>query len=537
MEHGKLVDTKQFEIDHSTVSRVVKAFKETQTAQRQRRADSGRKAKTTDSVKAIYSGRGQKVKFSAWFIEQAMKWTGLRVFKIEKADSLPQRVCLDCVELTIDAFRYINRVRDADQLLKNSLLIKNNTPTTSDTVITEYVVDLAATSKSEPDNDEQREYIHSEVREQVSYPDAVAIEYLDSLSETTSSKLIDLLIESVHDEGSEKWLKIKLDPDGAQVLQHSENDTSTDEEETSFTYVEPHHVDLKTELNISEGKVVRCCIRKCQLRFRSREELLRHGAETHAGNKSIVNSAQLFEYRLDDQPIKICCGCEATFKTVEELFQHGVDMHQNQYSYASDGRENQCNICYQYFKSNTTLRNHQILVYKPRAFFCPECNKGFECPSKLSNHQATHTTERNFACETCGSKFKTPADLRGHQRMHQEKALICSVCGLRFYKKSHLKSHLKTHDDQAYEFACSICSKQFKEKSNWKNHLKVHTKETPFRCQYCNKNFRYTSDRKRHEISHTGIYPHKCSICNKPFIRKNQLRQHERTCSTAPRTE
>ncbi|XP_055545600.1 gastrula zinc finger protein XlCGF48.2-like [Wyeomyia smithii] len=508
---------------------------------------------------------------------------------IDEADCLPQQACMDCIELTIDAYNYVNRVRYANDLLNKSVSKEETRISNFDqlnNVLTASISSDETVSKDDSENENTQEYVYSEA-EETPVPEAATLEDSKPQPESTSGKLISLLVESIHDKGSEKWLKIKLDPDGAQVLEHSENEDSTDVEEASF---EPQHIDLTTALNINDNQIIRCCIRKCQLKCRTRAELLRHGAEVHASNRTVNDPNRLFEcvvcyrrfetrtnlvhhlkkmirdyccyicnsyfdtpkdrnnhiknshqnitrvvptYRLEEQPIKICCGCEATFKTVEELFQHGVDVHQHQYSYANDGREIQCNICYQYFKSNITLRNHQILVYKPKVFFCPECDKAFECPSKLANHTTTHRIERNYACEVCNNCFKTPADLRGHKRIHQEKALICNVCGSRFHKKSQLKSHLKTHDDQAYEFACSICSKQFKEKSNWKNHLKVHTKETPFQCQYCDKRFRYGSDRKRHEISHTGNYPHKCSTCGKAFIRANQLKVHERVCSMA----
>lgn len=348
-------------------------------------------------------------------------------------------------------------------------------------------------------------------------------------------------------------------------------------------YVESEHVKLEPG---DENRVVRCCSQKCRLAFRTRDELVEHGSVAHSADRSndkvdknsfeCVICFQRFEsrqnllchlrrlvrdyrcilcnsyfdtpqdrtihirtnhrnlsasrYRLEDQPVKICCGCEAKFSTAEDLYQHGIDQHFNQPSFPEVDWGHQCNVCFKFFKTKISLRNHQTLVYKPKIYPCRICGKAFECPSKLANHEPIHRTERNFACSTCGGTFKTATDLRGHQRIHQEKSLVCNVCGAKFHKKSHLKSHLKTHDDNAYHYPCSLCPRKFKEKSNWKNHLKVHTQEKPFKCQYCQKEFRYATDKKRHEMSHTGNYPHKCDGCGKAFTRGNLLQAHIRVC-------
>lgn len=87
---------RQLGITHTTVSRVVKSFKESQTTER--RAGSGRKSKTADPVKArkvldyfkcnpnlSIRDAALKAKCSAWFVQQTMKRAGLRVFKVRKA--------------------------------------------------------------------------------------------------------------------------------------------------------------------------------------------------------------------------------------------------------------------------------------------------------------------------------------------------------------------------------------------------------------------------------------------------------------------
>ncbi|XP_065078530.1 uncharacterized protein LOC135701620 [Ochlerotatus camptorhynchus] len=87
---------RQLGVTHTTVSRVVKSFKESQTTVR--RVGSGRKSKTADPVNARkvldYFKRNPnlsirhaalKAKCSAWFVQQTMKRAELRVVKVRKA--------------------------------------------------------------------------------------------------------------------------------------------------------------------------------------------------------------------------------------------------------------------------------------------------------------------------------------------------------------------------------------------------------------------------------------------------------------------
>uniref|UniRef100_A0A1Q3EYD5 C2h2-type zn-finger protein n=1 Tax=Culex tarsalis TaxID=7177 RepID=A0A1Q3EYD5_CULTA len=488
-------------------------------------------------------------------------------------------VCPDCVELTLDAFNYTVRVRETEHRFKEEL---------------KPVEEIEPIEYVESDNEgEQVEVLDVLDAEGVELTEhsATAEETFDVLLdledetmkvlenevEDVSKELFNLFVDSIHQEGSEKWYKLKRDPDYGEVFK---------EKNTLIELLEEVESSDEDEPSEEADGIARCCNRNCKKIFRSRQELVSHGTQAHSASRFLdsnpfeclvcfqrfetrqallahlrrlirdyrcqfcnvyfnaprdktvhVNTSHLESktkarrIRVEEQPVKICCGCEATFESMEELFQHGVDVHQSQQpSFAEVDREHQCNICYKHFKNKSGVRTHQMLVYKPKVFSCYICSKAFECASKLSTHETTHIAERNFTCATCGAKFRTAGDLRGHQRVHQERKLVCSTCGARFHKPAHLRSHLKTHDANAYEYTCSFCPKQFKEKSNWKVHLKVHTGEKQYRCQYCTKVFRYATDRKRHEMSHTGNYPHGCKLCGKAFARPVQLQSHIKVC-------
>ncbi|XP_062546146.1 zinc finger protein 665-like [Armigeres subalbatus] len=539
-------------------------------------------AATVTESTSIFSERNGSILAEMVFFVSAVK--------INRTDPVTSLVCADCVELTLDAFQFVTRIREVDQHLRQFL----SEPDVSRDADCSKPVSKLLSSDHDIAHKRVGEECDTDIQEDAQNQfELVEIvdDCLEDEPEVESKKLISLLIESVNDTGSQKWSKIMtnyadiikehMNLPGNDLGLHDEAGSSEEEESSDF---EPKHIDYNPRLK-GEEQSIRCCRRGCRLVFKTRDELLEHGSSAHVDNRSLSNTKHSYEcvicfqrfesrrnllchlrrlvrdyrcnfcniyfnapqertshmrsnhpilpkpsYRLEDQPVKICCGCEEMFDNVAGLIQHGLEYHSKQPTYPGSEQGIQCGICYKFFKTKASLRNHQIMVYKPKNFACHTCGKAFECLSKLTNHETTHTTERKFACSICEGTFKTATDLRGHQRIHQEKNLACNVCGAKFRKKSQLTSHRKTHDDNAYEFACSLCPRKFKEKSNWKTHLKVHTQEKPYKCEYCPKAFRYVTDRKRHEMSHTGNYPYHCVDCGKAFTRGNLLQAHMLVC-------
>ncbi|ETN58790.1 hypothetical protein AND_009620 [Anopheles darlingi] len=336
----------------------------------------------------------------------------------------------------------------------------------------------------------------------------------------------------------------------------------------------------------------RCCGRRCWQTFNSREELEYHGAQNHAASNSnrahyddsygyecsicyrrfqrrsnLINHLRrvirdyecalckvIFDrpkdreqhmitqhqsylhakrrkrYELDQQPHKICCGCGDRFDTVPELLEHGTAAHaMHPHRQDSDGYDLQCEVCYRYFKHRTGLRNHQTAVYREKKLSCIQCGAAFSCQSKLESHEQTHAVDRSYVCEQCGKAFKTPAALRAHGQVHQERTLQCDICSHRVHKKSQLVQHLKRHEP-VLPIACALCPKRFRYQSNLVSHMRVHTGEKSYACRYCDRRFGYVSDRLKHERSHTGDYPYSCEVCGKKFVRPSSLQLHEASC-------
>ncbi|XP_052864150.1 zinc finger protein OZF-like [Anopheles cruzii] len=455
---------------------------------------------------------------------------------------IPVAMCLDCVEHTIDAYRFWKLVTNVEK----------------------EAVDNAAddgTSTNRPGTI------------------ALCIEPL-SIDETVSYEDVEYLLDEVQNESD--W---SATSDGRSSPDRSKPADAAGARSVERTALK--HVDyFPTRTNGSNP--FRCCGRKCMLTFSTRDELEKHGAEKHckpkvydesygyecyicfgrfrfrknlithlrrlvrdyecpvcskvfdrpkekgphmaAEHQAYLQSVRRKCYLLEEQQLKICCGCGARYDTVDELLEHGVSVHAQHPRNEDSGHNIQCGVCYKFFKTRICLRQHQTAVYRPKPFSCVRCGAAFDCPSKRQAHEKTHEVDRRFVCSECGASFKTDAARRGHQKIHGERTLQCDTCDHRVRTKHQLKEHMLRHGSEL-PLSCSVCPKRFRIRSNLVSHLRSHTGEKLYPCRFCDRRFGYVSDRRKHERSHTGEYPYSCDLCAKKFHRPSALQTHRQKCS------
>uniref|UniRef100_A0A8D8IQE1 Uncharacterized zinc finger protein 814 n=1 Tax=Culex pipiens TaxID=7175 RepID=A0A8D8IQE1_CULPI len=458
-------------------------------------------------------------------------------------------VCSDCIETTLVAFNFIKRVQEVDRQFEDKLHRVDNEGAAL--VDVKQDDEMLESSIFDADGVELIDHSASTMPTQnlLTLGDG-SVEIVDGEPDETAKELLQLFVESIQHSNSDKWYKLKCDRDFAELLTGS----------VRFNEEDDHLSDVEEGSNLvkNEASIARCCDRKCKTTFQSHAELFEHGSKVHGGDRHKARTSNPFKcliclqrfktrrslvghmrnlivdyrcrtcdvyfntqrerdghvknshefktsqrYKIEEQPIKICCGCEAKFESMEELYQHGTDVHKTTAASAIINRldyDQECNICYKLFKNKSSVRYHQISVYRLKRFICGICNNRFETSSKLINHKRVHITERKFVCDTCGGKFKSNSELRLHNKSHEEPQLMCSSCGARFRKRSHLQVHLKVHDANAYEFTCHVCQKQFKHKYTLKEHLTIHTGERvlKYACPHCSKKFPRNRDLQTH---------------------------------------
>ncbi|CAO4367748.1 unnamed protein product [Caenorhabditis nigoni] len=82
-----------------------------------------------------------------------------------------------------------------------------------------------------------------------------------------------------------------------------------------------------------------------------------------------------------------CSICKKICTTGNQLRIHKRTAHPN-------GWTHQCNVCLKKFRSESSLRHHQLSHASTRDHICPDCGKGFKYLSSVRCHMKTHHKDR-----------------------------------------------------------------------------------------------------------------------------------------------
>ena len=108
-----------------------------------------------------------------------------------------------------------------------------------------------------------------------------------------------------------------------------------------------------------------------------------------------------------------------------------------------EGKQYQCQLCHEVFKSNYTLQNHIDYEHEGKEKFkCPTCTQQFTAKSTLNKHIAV-----------------------AHQRENLT-TYLCPHCGKSCVCKTHLTRHIKCVHENIASFQCNGCTRSFKSKSS-----------------------------------------------------------------------
>ncbi|CAK1549159.1 unnamed protein product [Leptosia nina] len=146
---------------------------------------------------------------------------------------------------------------------------------------------------------------------------------------------------------------------------------------------------------------------------------------------------------------KSCPKCSKTYSTKDFYDRHVklclnnlIDPHPIRNSMVKSYR---CEKCDKAYGTRGGLRVHNRFAHgNAKPHVCPECGKKFPAPSCLRTHMIKHTGEKNFKCDICGSRFVSKEALLYHTRRHTgEKPYNCTICEERFVNASARAEHIK----------------------------------------------------------------------------------------------
>ena len=106
----------------------------------------------------------------------------------------------------------------------------------------------------------------------------------------------------------------------------------------------------------------------------------------------------------------------------------------------------QCGQCQMIFKSNYSLKSHEISVHdSKKAFQCTVCPTKFTNSGNLKMHMMIHTGEKNFVCNICEYKCNRSDSLKKHMLTHLKnrvKPHKCPTCKSAFLTAHYMKKHI-----------------------------------------------------------------------------------------------
>ncbi|XP_023012103.2 regulator of cullins 2 isoform X1 [Leptinotarsa decemlineata] len=166
----------------------------------------------------------------------------------------------------------------------------------------------------------------------------------------------------------------------------------------------------------------------------------------------------------------LCVTCGKDFSTKNSLTCH-EKIHSAVKGY-------KCDPCQVEFSVRSNLRAHIRKYHEGVRFYCSQCTKEFLTKCSLDRHEKIHTGIKEFKCKHCSSAFYTNKELVKHQRYHQGlKQHKCEECFKTFFERHHLIIHLRSHSGER-PYVCNItgCGKSFVESQKLKRHHKAkHT--------------------------------------------------------------
>ncbi|XP_065365276.1 zinc finger protein 227-like [Calliphora vicina] len=455
---------------------------------------------TLDSVVPIYGQRNYKL------LEIYNKCCQLNALI---QDTLPQVVCLACLEKLKEFFEFQLKAEKSDLELRKELegvqtldikteqLENCHVPTINqaNTAIKPEVEEEVITTEDEFDDDD-----HYEDDEKIQEDDEDEVEDTDILFE----------LYNKNDSCLDNYLKF------------NKSESETVEE---FNGQEEHDYEMEINQTITEIiNTPEADSNKMHLDTTASDEI-------DAGLETDIPIIEISRLKLPMQCPQMqtlilepmveirkwqCADCGRKYLTEEKLEQHRKLHNQSE--------DCQCEICGTHLKSLYDYREHMKEHGTERKFSCEYCDKTFSTRANLKSHLYIHTNLRPFKCEICGKTFQQKSILKTHMTLHTGKPFECTLCHRRFSRTAHLNIHMRQHNN-IRPYQCTECPSSYMQKSHLDRHISSSHLGVRFQCTICGKMYTKKPSLNTHmrDAHCTTVCLYNCEICDLDFPKQKAL--------------
>ncbi|KAG5891868.1 hypothetical protein JTB14_015887 [Gonioctena quinquepunctata] len=427
---------------------------------------------------------------------QIMACIAIEVFK---NDGMPQLICSNCRNLTLQAYNFKTNCKKADDALR--LFLATGQLSKPHIVNKQSTLQVVSQPKLKP----------ADVKEKVQ-----VVECTGERRESTE----DLMQDYFDDEELEGVRSIEGDHESENTEEGGKS-RSAEKRVKTDCFPCPHcerSFPLKQLLDLhvsNHGRERNFTCTECDRKFYTKYDLQKHQT-THDSvdtypcvvcKKSFSRHSLLKRHEKIhiDVPKYICTHCDKTFLTKEYLDFH-MEKHNKKRPYS-------CKVCNKSFVFKQGLERHEVVHSDNKPHKCNYCEASFTTAIKLTRHITTHAGLRPYPCKLCRRTFLLSHHLTRHMRSHyalqspskdpgigQHK---CDICSMAFRRKDSLINHSAIHS--MVNLKCVICNTTFDNAQMVKQHITTHLAGLPFPCEKCDYSFETADQLEIHELKHAEM--------------------------------
>lgn len=476
-------------------------------------------------------------------------------FEPQDGASMPQHICLHCLQLLEQAFNFKRMVIDSDELLRLGLEeVESNAIATPNSNL-----ETPNASGSDTSTDNNQEYVMIEL-----LGGELAESECDSGSKPSSGPHdVGALVEAYSEQEPDHEEFVVEDGADTEVECEAEADTETETEETletlsEFQPADIEYVTIKSEydsqveddddIEVMDTPHLETVSEQMQIQMLDDQMVIMssdQGMDEVIGEveTDVILDMDRSEHLVSRQSASIGtvnnnCLCFFLFKMTGDsdegddfLNDDSMDDTTSTQVVAGPGGEvlpYVCHVCNKAFRQQCRLNQHMRSHVDEKLYSCEMCGKKLKHLRNYKEHMLTHTNSKPHQCVVCARFYRTTSSLAAHMRTHAEdKPYKCDQCGRSYAAFDHLRRHKLTHTGER-PYACDLCDKAYYDSSSLRQHKISHTGEKAFTCEICGVGLSQKSGYKKHMLVHSGEKPHKCHICGRAFTFTSNLNAHVR---------